>query len=120
LELSKNPGLGPGAYDPNYKITKKTIPATDWAASKVSRPIGGDKESSSPTGAKKTLNQGQLPGPGSYEVGAAGKIGGQVTKDVAEIEKRKLANSFNHYKLLQYKMNLEKYNYDEKKQKHID
>lgn len=41
-------------------------------------------------------------------------------KDVAEIEKRKLANSFNHYKLLQYKMNLEKYNYDEKKQKHIE
>ena len=61
-----------------------------------------------------------LPGPGTYEVGAAGKIGGTALKDLAEIEKRKKANNFNHYKLLQYKMNVEKYNYQEKMQKHVD
>jgi hypothetical protein len=61
-----------------------------------------------------------VPGPGAYEVGAAGKIGSNVAKEVAEIEKRKQANNFNQYKLLQYKMNIEKYNYDEKKQKHVE
>ena len=61
-----------------------------------------------------------MPGPGSYEVGAAGKIGGSIQKDLNEVEKRKQANSFNNYKLLQMKMNMEKYNYDEKKQKHLE
>jgi hypothetical protein len=53
-------------------------------------------------------------------VGAAGKIGGSIQKDLNEVEKRKQANSFNNYKLLQMKMNMEKYNYDEKKQKHLE
>lgn len=58
LELCKNPGLGPGAYEPSYKMTKKTIPATDWGTSKVPRPLGVEKETSSPAGAKKNQTQG--------------------------------------------------------------
>ena len=114
-EVSKNPpGLGPGAYEPNYKVTRKAMPATDWGASKVPR-IAPEKEALSPKRGSQNL-----PGPGTYEVGAAGKIGGAVQKDVADIEKRKQANNFNQYKLLQYKMNVEKFNYEEKKQKHIE
>ena len=78
--------------------------------------VNAENKESSP----KKAAAPNLPGPGSYEVGAAGKIGGSVQKDLNEIEKRKQANSFNNYKLLQMKMNMEKYNYVEKKQKHIE
>lgn len=47
---------------------------TDWGASKVPR-IAPEKE----TSPKKAQS---LPGPGSYEVGASGKIGSAVQKDV--------------------------------------
>jgi hypothetical protein len=40
----------------------------------------------------------KLPGPGSYEVGKLGI--NSVAKDVADIERKKQANNFNHYKLL--------------------
>jgi hypothetical protein len=53
-------------------------------------------------------------------VGAAGKIGSAAQKEVADIEKRKQANNFNQYKLLQYKLNVERFNYEEKKQKHVE
>jgi len=36
-EISKNPGLGPGAYDPDYTKLKKAAPAIDWAARKAAR-----------------------------------------------------------------------------------
>jgi len=41
------------------------------------------------------IKQKKVPGPGSYEVGAAGKIGGNAKSDDADIEKRKKANNFN-------------------------
>lgn len=53
-------------------------------------------------------------------MGAAGKIGGTALKDQADVEKRRKANNFNHYKLLQYKMNLEKHHYQEKVTKHVE
>jgi hypothetical protein len=37
-----------------------------------------------------------------------------------DVERRKRQNNFNHYKILQYKMNIEKYNYEEKKQRHVE
>jgi hypothetical protein len=49
-------------------VTKRSGQVTDWGASKVPR-IAPEKEASP----KKSQ---ALPGPGSYEVGAAGKIGG--------------------------------------------
>jgi hypothetical protein len=74
--VTKNPGLGPGAYKANYNVTKKSIPAIDWASSKVPRALGGpDATSKDPASPKKST---ALPGPGSYEVGAAGKIGGSI------------------------------------------
>jgi hypothetical protein len=43
-------------------------------------------------------------------------IGANAFKEKGEeIEKRKKQNNFNHYKILQNKMNIEKYNYEEKK-----
>lgn len=59
-----------------------------------------------------------MPGPGSYEVGKLGI--NSLARDVADIERKKHANNFNNYKLLQYKMNVERYNYQEKMQRHID
>lgn len=73
--MTKNPGLGPGAYKANYNVTKKSIPATDWGSSKVPRALGGPDANKDPASPKKSTT---LPGPGSYEVGAAGKIGGSV------------------------------------------
>ncbi len=93
--MSKNPpGLGPGAYEPNYKVTKKAGPIADWGASKVPR-MAPNRDALSPKrGAGNAA--ANLPGPGTYEVGAAGKIGGNaLQKDVAEVEKRKQANNFN-------------------------
>ena len=43
-----------------------------------------------------------------------------LKEEEAEVERRKKQNNFNHYKLLQQKMNLERYNYEEKVQKHIE
>jgi Sperm-tail PG-rich repeat len=99
-ELSKNPNLGPGAYDPDFKQVKKAAPATDWASSKAAQRAGDTAKTTSPAQKKSGLLE--PPGPGTYEVGAAGKIGGtQPLKDQADIERRRKANNFNHYKLLQ-------------------
>lgn len=61
-----------------------------------------------------------MPGPGAYNV-ASTSIGANAFQEQdEEVEKRKKQNNFNHYKILQYKMNIEKYNYEEKKQRHVD
>ena len=69
--------MGPGAYDPDFKQVKKVAPATDWASSKAQRaPVVQDNKIKS-SASKKNLS----PGPGTYEVGYADKIGGDTEKD---------------------------------------
>ena len=96
-ELSKNAGLGPGAYDPDYTKLKKAAPVVDWIASKAQRFETNEKDSASPKKQKEAA-----PGPGQYDVGVAtGLIGANSIKDkVEDIEKRKKQNSFINCKLL--------------------
>ncbi len=64
-----------------------------------------------------------MPGPGSYEVGKIVGGGNKEAKDhqdEEEDEKRKKMHNFNHYKQLQQKMNVERYNYEDKKKKHVE
>ena len=96
---------------------RKAAPATDFASSKAPRvAVPGEKGIDSPSKKKKDP---VLPGPGAYNAGAS--IGANAQKEQDDdVERRKKQNNFNHYKILQYKMNIEKYNYEEKKQRHVE
>lgn len=47
--------IGPGKYNPNYNVVKKSTPSYNWGVSKQKRSQTGYKEARS------------MPGPGSYE-----------------------------------------------------
>lgn len=74
-DISKNPALGPGAYNPDYKKVKKAAPSTDWATSKAQR-VNEHKTISANSPKKK--KDPILPGPGAYNAGTNTLIGGNA------------------------------------------
>ena len=84
--------IGPGTYNPSFKVAKKTTPCYNWGVSKSMR--------------SQTVYQAQRqnPGPGAY-----------VSQGMGDREER---SQYAQYKLLQNKINFERYN--DKFNKHIE
>jgi hypothetical protein len=92
--------VGPGHYNPNVKQIKKEAKACSWGISKSKRSV-------------TTIPQSRgNPGPGAYS-SEFQSMAEKATATVREDESTKASN-FTHYKALQARMNMERFNHKKK------